>query len=441
MGIIKSDKEGVLIPGYPAGMNNVAPEYAMPVNQFGVPLAAREAKNADFIDASGKYRRRAGYTKVMDASEPDCLYADSDFPYMMVFVGGSIEAIDRDLVSTPVVTGLPNNSVSFCELNGEMLWTSPNHSAGRISDELESRPLGLPMCGISSLAEQANGGLAAGRYQIALSYMTDRGEEGGIGRAEMITIAENSGILVGVPTTIPAGAAYVRVWASEPNGTALYHVEDIFAGTPAAVVDAGPRGKDATELLGLIPMPAGKIVRALNGVVWMAQGRYLIYSEAMRPGLYHPAKNFIGMAKDVDMMQPVGDAEAAGMYVGAGDRIIWFGGATPKQASRRMVRMHGAVPGTGISVPYSLLGGESAVQVAMWMGKDGVPCIGLPGGVVKPMTEYTVAMHKFERGASLLRRANGVTQFIVAGSGAVVSKTAAGDSAEVFQYRNGIQIP
>lgn len=441
MGQIKSDKEGILIPGFPAGMNNVSPEYDLPANDFGVAVAARDAKNVDFIDRAGKYRRRAGYTKVIDASSPSSLFADSEFPYMLVAVGGTIEAIDPQLVSTPVVGGLADTDVSCCELNGEVLWTIGNNVTGRINDLLENRPLGLPMCGIGALAAQDNGGLVAGVYQVCLSYMTESGEEGGVGKAGLVTVAANGGILVTLPMANPVGCDYIRVWVSEPNGTLLYHVDDIPAGTPAMTIDQGPRGKDNRELLNLIPLPPGSIIRNLNGIVWMAQGRYLLYSEAMRAGLYNPAKNFIGLSKPVDMMQPVGDSSAAGMYVGSGDRVIWFGGATPKQSERRLVRMRGAVPGTGISVPYSLLGGESSIQVAMWMGKDGVPCIGLPGGVVKPMTEYTVAMHSFERGASLLRRANGVTQFVVVGSGATVSKVGAGDSAEVFQYRNGIPVP
>ena len=93
-----------------------------------------------------------------------------------------------------------------------------------------------------------------------------------------------------------------------------------------------------------------------------------------------------------------------------------------------------------MTVPGSLFG-YGAGDMAYWMASDGVPCLGLPGGQVVPLTESSVAMQRFERGASLLRKIAGRSTVVTAGRGGSTSAFASSDRVEVRQFRNGIEVP
>jgi hypothetical protein len=140
------------------------------------------------------------------------------------------------------------------------------------------------------------------------------------------------------------------------------------------------------------------------------------------------------------MMQTAGEAEDATLFVASGDVTYRLTGeGKPSTMRQRVAYAHGAVPGTGMTVPANIFG-DYVGTAAFWLADNGVPCLGLAGGSVVPLTEDTVSMHRFERGASLLRSINGMRQVIVAGRGGSISRFAASDAVEVLQYRNGILI-
>lgn len=440
MGTIRRESEIKWLRGLPAGMNNIAPDAALPTNEFGIPVAARDALNVDFTK-EGKWRRRQGHGLTIPLPDAHSVFAHPEFPYLMARDSNTLYAMGPELEPEAVVTGLGEDATSYCVLNGELLWTIEKRATGRIDTLLVNRPLGLPNPpGVPGLAAGTNGGLHPGNYRVCLSYLDAEGEESGTCPPSPTIAIDANGAITVTLLPPPAGIVATRVYVTEANGRDFYHAFDADPDETSVRLIEGERGDEA-RTPHLIPLPAGHILREINGIVLMAVDNRVHYGEAMRPRLHRPAHNFIPFAARVDMLQPVGEAESAGMYVAAGKRVYFLAGATPKQANIRMVRTYGAVPGSGLSVPAEVAALEGIPgEVAYWMGSDGTPCLGLPNGTVKVLAKGA-AMTQFERGASLLREVNSITQFVTAGPQGPVGAIAATDVAEVFQYRNGILIP
>jgi hypothetical protein len=180
-------------------------------------------------------------------------------------------------------------------------------------------------------------------------------------------------------------------------------------------------------------------LRELNGVLWMAVDRWLLHSVPMRPFLARAGSNHVGLSHRIDLLEAVGAGEQGGLFVAAGKRTYYFGGGTPGTLGQRMVRAHGAVPGSGRVVdgePFGV-GGE----VAVWIGSDGTPCLGLPGGTIRTLGKRAAMTAGLERGATLLREVDGIRQLITTGAGGQAASFATTDSAEVFHYRDGKRLP
>lgn len=424
MGIVRDgDLESIR---FPLGMDNTSAEQSVPRG------AAREAVNVD-IRNDGSFVSRGGATRRLALSLPHSLFGHAEWPYLMAREGGALLAIDPALEPEVVVTGLDDTEASYCVLNGELLWTVEGRATGRIDSMLNARALGLPTPPAPTLSAGLYGGLDEGTYLVALGYLDAEGVESGLGEPASIAIT-GGGIEVAIPAALAAGVATVRVYASDANGSALWHVLDLDAAAASATITAGDWG-DEPETAGLAPFPPGHILRELNGVVWMAYDRWLLHSLPMRPYLTQPADAWLGLNARIDLLEPVGQGEEAGLFVAAGKRVYYFAGGVPGQQSQRMVRAHGAVPGSGCTLDGAAFG--VAGEVAAWMGNDGVPCLGLPGGTVRPLGKR-VAMHTgMSRAALLLRESAGIRQLLIAGAGGQVAKFAMTDSAEVYQYRDG----
>lgn len=419
--------------GFPGGIDNTSAETAV------APSALRDALNVD-AGADGRLRRRRGRTKRLSLLYPHSLFGDAEFPYLLLRQGADLCAVDEDLaLERPVLGNLGDVPASYCMLNDEVLWTVEGRRTGRLDSMLADLPLGLPTPdGVPALSTASGGGHTAGNYRVTLTFLDAHGEESGACEPAPIALAEGDAIVITLPQ-VPDVAHWVRAYVTEPDGTIFYAAGQVLAGTATLRIDAGsPRGVDV-RTLDLVPLPAGHIIRELNGVVLMAQDNLVWYGRPMRPRLHHPGEDFVPFTARIDMLQPVGDADGAGVYVGAGKRIYYLAGATLKGAKIRTVRTKGAVPGTGLMIRGDLVGRADSAPVAYWMGADGRPCLGLPGGEVKVLAP-TAAMNQMSRGTSLLREVNGVRQMVTAGDAGPIGSFAAGDTAEVFHYRNGLLV-
>jgi hypothetical protein len=422
--------------GFPGGMNNVDPEQALPTDpNTGEQIFARSAKNVIFTN-NGKFFSRPGYALQSALDEGSCLFSHEDFPYMLAREGDAIIAFDERISKQVVLSGLSDKPTSFWCHNGEILFTTEGERTGIIDDSLGVRPLGVPSGDPLSVSASTNGGLAAGRYSVAVSYLTN-GEEGGVGPATVIEVADNGSILVDFALP-PDGVDQIRVWCSEPNDDRLYMVEDVLAGIPSTVIEQGWRGH-ANETRMLQPLPAGHIIRSLNGVVLMAKDGLVYYTHPMRK-LHHPSEGFVQYRERIDMLEVVGSSNDATIFIAAGKRVYRLvGSGDIRKFDQKMAYGHGAVPGTSAVFPGEVFGRDEE-QVVYFIARNGIACLGLPGGQVVRLSEDRVVMPSYESGATGLRKDRGTVSVHSSLKGGAVSRLAIADSAEVFQYRNGIRV-
>lgn len=424
------------VEGFPRGVNNVARAREVPAG------ALRVAENVD-LSGEGKPRRRQGYTKMLSGTRVQSLFGHPHLPFMVARVDDTLVAIDGDRrrlqVAAVLAEGLGTGPATYAVFNGELLWSVAGVASGVVDAHYQSRPLGVPTPPKAACAAGSGGGLLAGTYLVALSYMLDSGEDGGLGEATAVTVDDNGAITVDLPEP-PADVGYIRVWRSECNGTTLAHAVDEIAGVAEARLEEGDLGKD-TDTQFLQPLPPGHILRTLNAQAWMAVGRELRIGRAMRPFLHHPGHDRVPYRDRIDMLEPVGEGGSAGLFVAAGKRVFFLAADRTSALNQRIAHAHGAIPGTSLVVPVKAFGLDGDSMGVYWVDTRGVACLGLPGGNVMALTKDTVAMHRFERGASLLREVDGLRSVVTAGRGGTASPFGTTDSVEFVHYRNGIPVP
>lgn len=430
-----NDKELLRISGFPAGINNVEREDSLPRNEDGIATALRQAVNVDITNA-GKIQRRRGWRKVL--SLVDAHSGFGGWPDAMLLVSaGELRAVTGpgpdNLTATALRAGM-GQEVSYAPVNDDCYYTD-GLVLRRVTPGLVDAIAAVTCPAQPTCTASATGGLPAGDYQVAVTNLVD-GFESGSSLATLVTVEQGGGILLTDLTHDP-DATHIRVYLTGADGDVLYWARDIPAGASQWLIGAGVRGK-VLETQFLYPLPAGHLLRELNGRLYSCRDNVVQWSETMRYGLTR-GDNYLRIGTRICLFEPVGRGANAGIYASGGKRTIWLPGADPKQWQQLVVRSTSAVPGTGCSVPAAWFNLEGVQgDVAFWVDSEGVMCLGLPGGQIMPVTEGRVAMPvNALRGAVLLQQRSGVRQVIAALLGGGANMLAASDSAVATIRKHG----
>lgn len=403
---VPEDRLVALVPA--VGVNNLGDETAQAINVL------RDAVNVD-INREGRIMRRAGRTEIHAAQvETHSLFAEKPFPYALYADGPNLIALDHALRDTPVAGGLASGlPLSYALINSAIFWSNGVQS-GMVTAELDALPWAPEAPAGQPLLEAfASGGMAAGGYQVAITYRDLLGRESGATVAAVVEVQQGQGIrLTAIPQPTSSAVTTVRVYRTDANDTSLRHVRDIPVGMTTLVLGSGNRGR-LLDTQHLRPLPAGHIVRYGHGRQWVARDNELFWSEPMRYGLFNPAYNRVRFGGRISLVRPVGEGgEGAGVFVSAGGRTFWLGGANPSAFTRRIVDSAEAVEGTDAITDGRVWKLETSDQVAAWLSSEGFFCIGLPGGSMIRLRDDEVAADSGERGAVLYREERGMRQFI-----------------------------
>ncbi len=438
-----NDNELIQIAGF-SGLNNVDREFASVLG--GEPGGARvaplrAAENVD-IDNALKMRTRRGWARLLAADNARGLWSVEGLGWGLVAFGEELHQVQADGTTAVVATGLdPNATPCYAEINGVAYW-SDGRTIGRVFADGSTARVGCEQPAGQPLVSPASaGGLAAGIYQIAITYQDSTGQESGAGLAVELSVQAGQGIeLQAIPQ--PADpTTRVNVYATSANGSEFHLRAQLPAGATVFVLGHGPEGRKL-ETQFLAPMPAGQMMAAANGRLFVMRGNVLWHSEPLRYGLTRPAANWVTYAGAPSLLLAVGAADAgSGLFVAAGSRTYWQSGADPRNWQRVIAYPHGAIAGTGMVAPGSYFGLETTQPVAYWLASNGVFCIGSPGGNVSPFSERTFVADPADQGASLLREVDGIRQAITVTRGGRRSGFALRDSASAEVVRNGIREP
>lgn len=435
-----ADGQLVSLGPWPKGVNNVAKEYKVPADQL------RGATNVD-LDDEGWPQRRDGFDPVISATNAHSLWSHHKrMPFALYVDSGELKAFDSSLRVTNLRSGMNDTLPVAYDFANESAYFCNGQTTGRVNASMQLRPWGIESpAGEPLLSVNATvGGLDAGDYQVAQSFVSDEGEEGGCGIATKITVAQGGGIqLADMPQPINSHVQWIRLWITKTNGDILYWHSDVPVGTTSYLLGVGQLGKQI-ETQFLEPMPAGTIARSFNARIYVAVGPRLYYSESYRLGLHNPTKYML-FPSDITMVQTCRGADIGGLYVSAGSTVYWLGGSEPINADgsagfhRVSAYSSGVVPGSDTRVAGPDLGIDGVTDDApVWLCQNGVFCAGLTDGNVSPISQDRLRLPAFARGAAIFRQRPSTRQvlFNLRGMGDG-SSAAATDSVVATVMRNG----
>jgi hypothetical protein len=137
--------------------------------------------------------------------------------------------LDEDPVgTTEIVSGLEDDEpVQFLEHEGQIWWTTTSY-AGRITAAGVPHNWGMQIPPTPTLGAAA-GALPAGRYQVTVTYADASGIESAAPQAAAIQMSGTQAITVTL-TPNDTNATHVRVYATEADSDAFYHVKTVAVG-------------------------------------------------------------------------------------------------------------------------------------------------------------------------------------------------------------------
>lgn len=414
-----SDKGLISSGPWPLGVNNLAKEGALPTNEDGLVLALREADNVD-LDRAGYASRRGGYTAGFVGQLTHSLWSDDLLQFGLMVDDGVLHAVHAGGSVQSLGTIVGNQPLSYALVNDRVFFSN-QYACGLVTLDLQvnawapAQPAGQPA--VSAVSGMS---LPAGTYQVAITYTDLLGRESGSSLAVQVQVSANGGIaLQGIPQPADITAnPTINVYASNANDQVLRLYATMPSGLNSLTIEQDAQGRAlATQFLS--SMPAGQIVRLHSGRQFVAQGRYLRWSPALRYGLTNPSKNVIRFRDPIDMVEPIGRGGAgAGVFVATGGKTYWLGGADPDTFSQRIAHSAGVVPGTSITLPGNVLGMETTDEVLVWLSRNGQFCVGGEGGRVTALKQGQAVVNDADRGAVMYREVDGKLQLVVGLKGA-----------------------
>ena len=397
----------ITVKGFPIGINNIEPDYAMPEG------SARDIINADIYN-DGKLRRRRGSVMSFGGLDIHSLWSDprNPDPQIAFYVAGtslfSLQYISGSLVSSTVATGLQRGAeVSYFELAGDIFWSN-----GFVNGRIRNGTLNVPW-GVETPAKNpvltagVTGSLPAGHYQVVLTFRNSLGEESGATLAQGIDVLANGSItLTNMPQPASFDVIQTCIYCTPQNGDVMYKVAVVASSTTTFTITNASIGTTMLKTQFLSPMPAGVSICHLNGSIYVAQGNFIYYSEPFRYGLCNLRENFYQFPGEVDIVLGVPDEAGMrpqeGIFVCA-DKTYFILRAGTKEAENKIIFPFGGVRGTGTYL-------RNNTDVA-WFSPRG-QVTGSIGGHAKLLNDANYTPGKMTHGTSIVREYQGLKQII-----------------------------
>ena len=333
-----------------------------------------------FVTNGGQLETRQGYSRKV-AGIPHSLWSDGNV--CLYREGAYLKRLAEDLTTTSTLRSdlQGNNPMKYLSLAGRIYYT--DGIATGIVENFTSRTWGIQAPDAPAISP-TSGWLAAGRYQAALTYSRNDGQESGASLSAALDVGNNGGIIVSLPTSSDPTVSEVNLYVTGCNGEVLFYVASFVNGSYSAVYSLGSSIGQALKTQFLTPPLPGQFITHYNGRIYTALNDIIWYTQHYGYELMDLAENFISMGERVTMLESVQDgiwaATASGTYFLAGDDAPF------KRISKDEA---GVIPGTAIKIDgvnLSTKDDYSGPAVLWGSSKYGI-CAGLNGGQVQHLTD------------------------------------------------------
>jgi hypothetical protein len=394
--------------GWPKGLNNRLRETeaeAASLNQFAIPASPwlREAKNVD-LTKTGRALRRVGYA-LRQAGFTHSLWSDPRLDFGVLVHEGMLSLLHHDSSVEPLAPVAPYRPVSCAFLNGDVYWSN-GEDLGRIQRRQATHG-GLAAAPQPAVEVVSDGGLFAGRHQIALTCFDASDTEHGACEVVDVAVEAGQGLRVVFPAP-PEHAVRWGVYCSQANSETLYLVREVATSNFQYVVTQPELGRGRVlETQHRRPPLPGQIVRYFNGRLYVARRDTIYFTDPLRYHLTQPSRGMFMFDGDVTLLEP----SSGGLFVGGSFGVVYIAGADPYNVSQMAVSSYAPVTRASVRVPGRQMGVEAA-DVPLWWAQDGILYAGLPDGSARALTQDRLAVPPHRLGAMLHREREGMSHVV-----------------------------
>lgn len=297
----------------------------------------RDSVNLDPLPG-GLYGLRAGYS--LQVPGTDIRGALAVGSHILIADGAQLKVFDADTNTTTMLAGIAgtgrfagdvwNEELFFCTENANY-----RYKAGVLRD------WGVTTVSSQPVPTLVAGGLLAGEYQCAVTFVDAFGDEGGTNNPLVVTVPQGSGLQFTLP--IPPTGGKVRLYVGNVQGGTLYlQYEGLGPYLCSTVVDDTARLE--TALL-RAPVPADFICEH-KGVIGLADGNTLWLTSPLRPHLRSAATRYFQFAAPIDCLI----SADGGLFVAA-DKTYFISAVETEQPVQADVFPFGAVRGSMTRAP------------------------------------------------------------------------------------------
>lgn len=409
------------------GLNNVAAPEELDEKEF------TQADNVDVTDR-GKLVQRTGFTPVEELGE--CTDLGGDDQTLLFVRNGSLYTVDN---SGPelVRSGLQGRArMSYAPARGIIYYTN-GVEKGCVLDGVD-HSWGQPAPEDSATLSVVVGtGLQAGVYQVVVTALSDTGEESPPSRELSITVGNAQGLQLDDIST-PAGASWLRIYCTKPNGSEFHLVDAVAAGTTTRVFYPTTFGR-VLDTFGMVEVTPGDALCYRDGRMYIAVDKTVWVTQPYRLGLIDPRRDFFMFTSKVNALM---DTDA-GVFVGTERGVQFLMGNGPSDMKGGDFVSYPVIPGTQTRIPAERFKDQETIgdDIWVWMSERGFHA-GMPNGEVLDLTQGRVDIDAGSEGAGTFLERKGASMYIgtVKNPGGDGSTFGFGDRVVAEVFRNGVPI-
>lgn len=357
------------------------------------------------LDVGGKPTRRLGADRRVTGTPKGLWSGDGRRAYYQ-------DGTDLKEFTPPAATRVVRASLSvnarpvFETMNGVVYYTNGLVTGSIVNGE--TRSWGTPVPALPSVVVGA-GNLKAGTYGWTMSFVRRNGQESGCHRMLTVEAGDNASLIFTMPTTSDdAEVTHKNLFITGCNGEEPFLVGTVPLATATSTYASERLGSVIADTMFKGPPPPGHLLCAYNGRIFIAQDKYLFYTDPSAPELVNYRKNFIFIGAEPTVLAPT----KSGIYVATRGEHVFLNGDSPEKFVLQPLAPYGAPIGNAVLVDGGVVlkDGVEGACIA-WMSNEGV-VVGDGEGNLRNLNQRRYVTASAERASTTFKQRSGLTQFI-----------------------------